>query len=283
MVSTEAPLIVIGGGVGPMAGVFLQRKIISITPGVRGDSDHLPVIHICCPASVGDRTKWLLTKQGVNPGRQMADLIIDTLKLRDERGRRLLIGVPCNTFHSKQIFDAFEDRLHNRSLTGDNRLCIVNMINSTTDKLRTLLPEKEKIGILATNGTRESGIWRMNLTQAGFNPLQPSMEEQQQIHELIYNPDWGLKAVYPATHRAADLLERAVTNMKARGASAVILGCTELPLGVEGRDYQQNYLIDPVDCLAAELVSRYSELSRLNLAALSPPATPRSLASGSVR
>ena len=237
-----------------MAGVFLQKKIISGTPGIRGDRDHLPLIHLCCPAEINDRSEWLKTRRGANPGRQMADLITGSLNDGIRSYRRIIAAVPCNTFHSGPIFSAFTETisLFNRQRGTDIR--VLNMIELTTAKLSEDLPAGSRIGILATRGTMESGIWRDSLSEAGFTPLEPDETGKDQVHQLIYNQSWGLKAVYPATKEASGMLHLEISKMKQRGASAVILGCTELPLGAESMDFPCGFLLDPVDCLAEAVI-----------------------------
>jgi aspartate racemase len=68
--------IVIGGGVGPMAGVELHKKIINSTKTSGTDQDHLDIVHLSFPSLVNDRTKFLLKGDDVNPGERMAELVI---------------------------------------------------------------------------------------------------------------------------------------------------------------------------------------------------------------
>ena len=50
--------------------------------------------------------------------------------------------------------------------------------------------------------------------------------EQDRLHDAIYNKEWGLKSVAPATDRAKRRFEGYVRQLHKAGAEAVILGCT---------------------------------------------------------
>jgi hypothetical protein len=53
-------LICIGGGVGPMAGVELQRRIIQNTDSGGTDQGHIEVHHFSRAHDIADRTRFLL-------------------------------------------------------------------------------------------------------------------------------------------------------------------------------------------------------------------------------
>ena len=53
------PAVLVGGGVGPAAGVALHQRLVAHTRA-RGDGDHLHVVHCSRSAHVADRTAFLL-------------------------------------------------------------------------------------------------------------------------------------------------------------------------------------------------------------------------------
>lgn len=248
----KRPLIVIGGGVGPMAGVALHRRIIELTPTSGSDQDHYPVLHLSFSPYITDRTFYLLKQGAPNPGTAMADLIAEGLAGYAYRFATIRIGVPCNTFHAEPIFSAFQARLAEEECLSE-RLEIVHMLEATVAELKRLHAPGSRVGLLVTTGTRRAGVWRSFLTDAGFHILEPSTQEQTAVHELIYHREWGLKAVSPPSDRAGSRLTALAVGLAARGAETIILGCTELPLAAPP-DWSGPPLLDPVDCLAGALV-----------------------------
>jgi aspartate/glutamate racemase len=51
-----------------------------------------------------------------------------------------------------------------------------------------------------------------------------------------------------------------IEMMKNKGTGAIILGCTEIPLAIEGQEYQGMSFIDPAKSLAAALISEYHKI-----------------------
>ena len=87
------------GGMGPYAGLDLIKKIFDLSTAA-SDQEHIPLMMISCPHLIGDRTNFLLGKSQINPGTAIAEI-----------SRRLImqgasiIGMPCNTAHSKVILN----------------------------------------------------------------------------------------------------------------------------------------------------------------------------------
>jgi len=248
-----APLIVIGGGVGPMAGVALHKKIIEATPTSGRDQEHLSVMHLSFSPLIPDRTGYLLGEETENPGRAMADLVSRSLISIGSVSSDIRIGVPCNTFHADGIFPAFREHLE--QIWGPNgRLRVVHMLKAAMNRIQKEIPAGSTMGVLSTTGTRRTGLWRRALEDGGYRVVEPTEAEQENVHNLIYNREWGLKAVSPPAGRAVELFSRYVARLEEKGAAGIILGCSELPLA-RPEDWTGIPLIDPVECLAEALVT----------------------------
>ena len=105
------------GGVGPLAGVDFQKKIISQTRAER-DQDHLQVVTVSFPAQVPDRTAYLLGETDQNPAVPLAEQLILLEKTGADIG-----AIPCNTAHAPRIFDQIKKILGE---TG-SKLKLLNM------------------------------------------------------------------------------------------------------------------------------------------------------------
>ena len=68
---------------------------------VEKDQDHLPVAMLSIPEKVLDRTEFLLGKVNENPGLAIAEIANKLAETGAE-----IVGIPCNTAHSPEIFDA---------------------------------------------------------------------------------------------------------------------------------------------------------------------------------
>ncbi|HUW70040.1 MAG TPA: aspartate/glutamate racemase family protein [bacterium] len=244
------PVVVIGGGVGPMAGVALHALIISNTLTDGTDQSHLTVHHYSCSARIPDRTEYLLDHGKDDPALAMAQVF--KLAARALDGRTAVGGVPCNTFHAPLIFDGFLAILAESGVG----IRIVNMLEETMLTLRQRLPgsASEKIGVLSTTGTRRSAVYDRLLEASGFEPLYVPESSQQLLHASIYDRTWGLKATPKPTDRAIEIVTTMASELVGRGAAALVLACTELPLALGGSQFQTVPLVDPMVSLARALI-----------------------------
>ena len=98
-------MIGIVGGVGPLAGLDVFKKIIEETV-VQKDQEHLPVLLMSYPHLIVDRTEYLLGKVDTNPAYALANII----KQLAENGAKV-VAIPCNTAHAEPIFLVVEEEL----------------------------------------------------------------------------------------------------------------------------------------------------------------------------
>jgi aspartate racemase len=247
------PIIGLVGGVGPFAGLDLQRKILDQTVAAR-DQDYLPVISVSWPGPIPDRTEYLLGRVVENP----AYPILEQLRLLAVAGATVA-GIPCNTAHAPAIFDVIR-----AGLTSLERpLRLLHMIDETAAYLAARQPTIKTVGVLSTTGTWRARLYPTALGPRGWRVVAPDETLQEEIiHPAVYSPDYGIKAAGRVTQRARADLELGVAHLRERGAEAIILGCTEISLAFPEREYKGLPLIDPTLALARGLV-REIDPSRL--------------------
>lgn len=240
-----------------MAGLELHRLILQNTKASK-DQDHFRIIHLSCPDMVGDRTEALLAGFSEKPAQAMADIIMAGAMAAGALHSSCVVGIPCNTFHAPPIWNEFTRIL---SVNGFPHP-VLHMVAETISHIRKYHAGAQKIGVLSTTGTRNFGIYANPLKTYGFQVLEA--EDQEKTHELIYHPDWGIKANAHVSQKARNTLKEQISELKSRGAQAIILGCTELPLAVgplsgdqqEKRVQDLCPLLDPMDILARRLISQ---------------------------
>ena len=243
-------IIVIGGGVGPMAGVALHGKIIENTLTDGTDQSHLEVFHFSRSSSIPDRTEFILGNITENPAAAMAETFAIAMEAVTRTKKKAVGGIPCNTFHSPVVFKEFSRILRKEKV----RIPVVHMLQETLVLLRTVVKPGGRVGILSTTGTRSTGVYRSLLGPEGYSVLEVPEETQAEIQEAIYNRTWGIKAVSPVTEKARETVRSMAHLLIRGGAEAVILACTELPLAMPEQSFQGVTLVDPVVALARALI-----------------------------
>ncbi|MDR0578613.1 MAG: aspartate/glutamate racemase family protein [Candidatus Accumulibacter sp.] len=226
------------GGVGPAATVDLLDKIVRNTPA-RRDQEHLKVAVEMNP-QIPDRTAYLLDG-GADP-----TVALYAACKRLEATGASVIAIPCNTAH------AFVGRIQ-----PFLSIPIVNMLRETAEYIRRNHGGCSKVGLLATSGTIDSRVYHEAIGAAGFETLVPDAENQERVMNAIYGPR-GVKAGFTEGECVADL-SRALASLVERGAEAVILGCTELPLLLARNEAfpiagKTVAVLDPTDILAKKCV-----------------------------
>ncbi|MEH6472595.1 MAG: aspartate/glutamate racemase family protein [Halopseudomonas sp.] len=90
-----------------------------------------------------------------------------------------------------------------------------------------------RVGLLGTGFTMEQGFYKGRLRDnVGLEVLVPGVSDRQIIHQVIYQ-ELCLGRIEPESK--AEYL-RIISDLKAQGAEAVILGCTEIGLLVSQTD-----------------------------------------------
>lgn len=238
-------MIGIVGGVGPLAGVDLVRKIIEETPANK-DQEHVQVVLLSLPDLIPDRTEFLIGNEHINPG-----IPISKILLQLEKTGAVVAGIPCNTAHAPVIFNLIRTELKRCG----SCLNVLDMIEETAE---FLLNENKyhKIGVLSTTGTLRTGIYKTVLNRYDFEVLEvDNLQQQNKVHEAVYNPVFGIKASSsPVTQQARDILIESCYELINRGAEIIILGCSEMSIALTEHSIATCPLIDPTRILARALL-----------------------------
>lgn len=126
-----------------------------------------------------------------------------------------ILAMPCNTAH-----------YYLPRLRPEVSIPILDMIEETYLSTRTRIGDAQAVGLLATKGTILSGVYRDVFGRHGMEVLVPDPGDQESIQQAIFQIKAGS---YDRTRQ--ETFERIGAALVARGAMAVILGCTEIPLG----------------------------------------------------
>jgi len=239
-------IIGIVGGIGPFAGLDLCDKIMAETH-VLSDQDHLPVALVSVPEKIEDRSRFLLGESDINP----AYAVIEVIK-KLECIEATHIAIPCNAMHAPEIFDVIKQQI-DKTTPGVH---LLNMVEETISFIKNYYSDIQKIGVLSTTGTFKKKVYFNALKNNGFEPIRPSEEVQEEIHEAVYNKQIGIKAKStPITNRAKNSLVKGIRYLKEHGAEGIILGCTEIAYATPYKKLSDLPLFNTTRILARALIS----------------------------
>ncbi len=216
------------GGMGPEATLDFYRKLIADTPA-RTDQDHLRVIIDSNP-KIPDRIRPILFG-GASPVPEMA-----ASALALERAGADFIVIPCISAH-----------FFLEELQGRCALPIISVLDVIAEHINARHPRAHKLGLLATNGTIEGGRIQERLGRDGRDTIVPGPGDQQ----IVISAIGSIKDNQCGRTREQIGLEvrEVCARLIERGAQAIVLGCTELPLVVGPQDLPVP-VFDPLDLLA---------------------------------
>ena len=242
---TETTIGIIGG-MGPHAGIYLADRITAHTRAT-GDADHLGLRLASLPAEIPDRTPYLFDRSAPDPS---PDILRIAGELVDAGCS--VLGMPCNTAHAPAILDRVLSVLAERHPGAR----FLHLIEEPAAHCATAAPGARRIGILATLGTYDDGMYQRALEARGLIPVVPDPEIQKNlVHRALYDPEFGIKSQSsPVAEEAIELLALAVEHLHEAGAEAVILGCTELPLAIPGKVFGGLPVVDSTTALARALI-----------------------------
>ncbi len=240
----ERSAIGVLGGLGPYAGLDLVRSIFDETDA-HVDQEHLPVALVSYPHRIPDRATWLADPTAPSP----LPAMMEVLRRLDDAGCAAA-GVPCNTAHAPALFDRLRDGL----LADGRDLELVHIVDAIVARAAEVAPDAQTIGVLATSSSIENRLHEVGLEAAGLHAVVPDATHQAAVQNAIYGPT-GLKAESaPPRPEARQALLDASDHLVERGAQAVILGCTELPLAVPEADRGGVPFVNSTRALARALI-----------------------------
>ena len=208
------------GGMGPEATNAFYGRIIARTKA-SCDQEHLPAV-IFNDCTLPDRSAAL---ESGDIGELLSRLQKDAKSL--EALGCTALAIPCNTSHAllAQIQEAVD-------------IPIVNMIEATV----CTLPKGSTYGLLATEGTVNTGLYHAAAEAQGLRFLSPPAEVQAEVTRLIYDivkagEAGGLTDYFPIANA-----------MRALKCEGIVLACTEL--SVFRLRHNVPDCVDAMECLA---------------------------------
>ena len=192
------------------------------------DQEHPEIIVMNIP-SIPDRTAYILGKSSENPvipmvalGKQLKELGVS------------VIATPCITAHY----------FHEQLQKGID-LPVIHAIRATAATMKDA--GIRRVGLMATDGTVQSGIFQKEVEAAGMEMLLPSPTAQAKVMSIIY--DYVKAGLTPDM----SLFEDVQQELFESGAEVIVLGCTELSL--LKKDYPLGSgILDALEVLARESV-----------------------------
>lgn len=217
------------GGMGPMASQLFYKMVTEHTAAEK-DQEHINLV-ILSDASMPDRTGAILAGQYDGPYNQL----LEDAKILENLGCRG-IAITCNTAHF--FADMIADKIG---------IPILHMIKGTAAAVAQECPGG-RVGIMATDGTVQTGLYQKALTEQGLEPFTPCEEIQKEVMHQIYD------RIKNGQNYDAESWKKIEAEYRAAGCSKVLLACTELSV-IKADEGLEDWYVDPMDTLARLVIA----------------------------
>jgi aspartate racemase len=212
------------GGMGPAASAEFVNRLVQQTPA-SCDQEHVPFVLWNNP-QIPDRSTSM--RNGDNAP---LSLLIEGVAMLKAISCDLIV-IPCNSAHY------WYDELIKYEVP------IIHIVDSVADELRSLNVENQCIGVMGTQGTIEFGIYQSRLGQQGWTCIVP---DQHEMDTYVQPAIDLIKA--GKIQESQPLLVTVIHSLIDRGAKAVVLGCTELPLAIRITRESNIPIVNSIDSL----------------------------------
>ncbi len=229
----EADLVAgVIGGLGPEATLDFLAKVLAHSHA-RTDQDHIHLIIENNPKT--PNRNEAIAGTGPSP----VPALVEMARALERAGADFVV-MACNTAHAFEI-DIRE------ALTKP----FVSLIDEVVTEAKRLHPGARRVGVMATQGSRDANIFGPAFARKGIDVVQLDAPQQAQFMTLLYRIKSGERG--PELRAAMRGLGE---QLSAMGADVLVAGCTEVPL-VMGPGENTRPLIDSTDVLAPQTV-RYA-------------------------
>ena len=173
--------------------------------------------------------------RGPSPAPALAEMALSL-----ERAGADFVVMACNTAH------AFEKDIR-AVLTRP----FVSLIDETVSEVKRLYPDARRVGVLATEGSRNANIFGPAFARHNIEVLQLDTSAQTQFMKLLYRIKAGDRNA-----EVRDAMRHLGEQLVTMGADVLVAGCTEVPMVLE-KGENSRPLVDSTDVLAQRCV-RYA-------------------------
>lgn len=201
------------GGMGPDATVDFMAKVIALTDSGR-DQDHVHMLVDHDP-TVPNR------QEAIRSGNDDV-----TPKLTEMAGRLEAAGADflvmvCNTAH------VFLDGVYKHA-----RIPLISIIDESVREIDIVCPGAKTVGIMATDGCIETGIYQDAVNASGRVAIVPDADNMKTLMKMIGAIKAGKQD--EEVKAGMEVVASALVN---DGADVLIAGCTEIPIVFDGAGF----------------------------------------------
>ncbi len=218
------------GGMGPEATVDLFSAIIKET-NAKSEEEHLRII-------IDNNPKMPSRQDAIMKGTEspVPAMVATANNLKNAGADFIIIG--ANTAH--YFYDEVSSQVD---------VPFLHIIDETVKELQRQIPNIKKVGVLATNAAVQTGLYDKCCERFGIEVVPALNGYQERMHDSIFDFKYNGLSEGCISEAVA-----AAEYLIANGSEAIIMGCTEIPVILKGKEFSVP-LIDPNVIIARAAVA----------------------------
>ncbi len=221
------------GGMGPLASSNLYYNLIELAQkkfNAKQDHDFPAIFIYSLPLEGFDERGF------VNPLSVKKQLISGVKKL--EKSGSEFIVIACNTVH--YFYNDMQRAID---------VPILSIIKESSRIVRGA--GYSKIGLLSSQSTKDLRIYQEELKKSKIETIITNNVQQGMINDVVLRV---MSGKYGETEKG--ILKGIIENLAAKGAQAILLGCTELPLVISQEDVNNIEIFDSTQIITESALSK---------------------------
>lgn len=230
---SKEKVIGIMGGMGPEAGADLFLRITQATHA-KCDTDHLHIIMDSNP-KMPSRQDAIL-----HGGESPVPAMVETANNLVRAGADVII-IGANTAH--YFYD---------DVAAQVPVPFLHIIDEAVKETQRQVPGVKKLGVMATTAAMQAGVYEKSCEKFGIQVLPVPADVQERMQAAIFDHGYGFK-YNGRTEKCVAEAKAVAAWLMDQGAQALVMGCTEIPLILEGETFPVP-LIDPNEIIAQAAV-----------------------------
>ncbi len=223
------------GGMGPEGTSDMYMKIIRIFQkryGAKYDKDYPPILIYSLP--IPDVVEIIEDEKIVIQN------LVEGVKKLEKAGADFII-IACNTV---------------QYYIEDMRKSVSIPILSMMEETAKIAKDYKRVGLLGTDTTKRKRLFENEFDKKGIDIIVPDRNQQKIVSRTIMNVLAG-----EILKKDSEEMKKVVESLDEKGAEAIILGCTDLPIIMKQEDYGGK-LLDTTDIMAEVSVKKVLEVNK---------------------
>lgn len=217
------------GGMGPEATIDLFSRIVQRTHA-KSDEDHLRIII--------DNNPKMPSRQAaiLSGGESPVPAMCETARNLERAGADFII-IGANTAH--YFYDEVQKAVG---------IPILHIVEEAAKETIRCVPGVKRVGVMATKAAMKIRLYQKSFEKFHIEVIEVPETVQEEIQKSIFSFKYdGL------TDENLSAMVGAARNLIEAGAEALIMGCTEIPVILQGQKFNVP-IIDPNDVIAVVAV-----------------------------